>query len=512
MAYLEDKDRDVIPRWRDFKTTVALGELGTDSRRLVNSGKEAFQYDVSSKLLAWSRFPSIGVAADLVSSADLFPSRSPVLLEAAEYLLKDSSRVSRPLGRLARQLIDGETARDDRLIINSTHVLPTRRNLARKIHVIKRRLLDQPRNSILYVEKARLYTLLAESEKAKHSMLMAVKLSPSNRFVLRSAARLFIHVGEFKLAHDILRYSDQVKFDSWLLAAEISVASAVNHSARFMKQGLELIKSDNFSPFDTTELSAAIAMQEFEHGKNRAARGFVQKAMRHPTENSLAQVAWATRRKLLPVVETSSSGVPRAYETLAWESVLDRKWSDALAQSLLWHLDQPFSSRPISLAAYISSSILKNYEEGIRILKIGLTSNPRHAMLLNTLAFSYASSDQPDQANEVLGSVDRSSLSDEDTIYLNATAGLIAFRSGDPDRGRHLYRTAIAKAEDMGKRRLSVRAYIFYVREEVRLNPENRDQLVNEAYRLIEESGEPELKLIADVHLAGLSETNSRST
>ena len=68
---LIDSERNIIPRWRTFETTVALGEL--DQPFPIVPNKPAFDLDRSfeleSKIIAWETNPGVGVAADLINAA-----------------------------------------------------------------------------------------------------------------------------------------------------------------------------------------------------------------------------------------------------------------------------------------------------------------------------------------------------------------------------------------------------------------------------------------------------------
>src|SRR6266446_5059987 len=85
---LEQKDRRVIPRWRDFRTTVQSGDLNGGSPDTVKAIEAGRYFD--EKLSAWQLSPSIETAADLVSSA-LVLGRHDEAAEAARFLLAPAS-------------------------------------------------------------------------------------------------------------------------------------------------------------------------------------------------------------------------------------------------------------------------------------------------------------------------------------------------------------------------------------------------------------------------------------
>jgi tetratricopeptide (TPR) repeat protein len=497
-TFFIDGNRDVIPRWRDFGTTMALGELGDSVAEKPTI--EPSPSEIDNKIETWKYAPNLGVAADLINTVGV-SATNPYVAEAIEFLLKHEHLVSEPLRQIAKGLTrEGEKPRAS--FIDAIDPFPESTRLSKLVHFLRVRINEQPRNSILYVEKARAYVLLGQNEKAKKSMLTAVRISPNNRFVLRSASRLFIHLHEFRLAHDILRYAERTKFDPWLLAAEISVASAVKHSARYLKEGVRLLKSSTHPPFSLTELAAALGMEELEHGKNRVARKYLETAVICPTENSLAQIEWARRQKLISGIQSfHTSNVPFAYELLAWESHADRNWSAVTEQALLWHRDQPFSSRPLYLASYTASTMQCDYQTSIDILERGENILNKDISgqftFLNNLAFAYASNNQPDLAAGVLSRINRNQLTQENLVYFTGTEGLIEFRNGNLEAGRQLYTNAVGSAIDQNNKDLAVRAFIYYVREELRINS-NMHELRESVFRLAGESKNEELTLIAE--------------
>jgi hypothetical protein len=75
-------------------------------------------------------------------------------------------------------------------------------------------------------------------------MMTALQLAPQNRHVLRSAARLFLHVGDPECAHDLVARNDATKNDPWLIAAEIAIAYLLIAPSRFW-----IISSDHHRGF-----------------------------------------------------------------------------------------------------------------------------------------------------------------------------------------------------------------------------------------------------------------------
>src|SRR5437868_434116 len=153
-------------------------------------------------------------------------------------------------------------------------------------------------------------------------MDVAVGLAPTNRFVLRSASRLYIHVGRKGKAHHILERAESTKYDPWLLSAEIAAASAAERTSKLVRSGERMIEDESIPIFQKNELGSAIATLELAHGKIKRARNLFRDALTAPTENTVAQADWALRKKYMDALDVDLDRVrfatPRSFEASAW--------------------------------------------------------------------------------------------------------------------------------------------------------------------------------------------------
>src|SRR5437870_13824318 len=83
----EDRDRQVVPIWRSFETTIRRGELAPLS---AASGDRFTDEMVAELLEDWKESPSLSVASDLVSAAFTL-GRFTIANDAAEFILSTSS-------------------------------------------------------------------------------------------------------------------------------------------------------------------------------------------------------------------------------------------------------------------------------------------------------------------------------------------------------------------------------------------------------------------------------------
>ncbi len=90
-TFVEDKDRNIIPRWRSFRTTVALGELDPAGSNTIADNLDG-DY-LSDKLRDWQANRNIWFAADLISAAFVL-GQYEAAVEAAEFVLSNRSIAS----------------------------------------------------------------------------------------------------------------------------------------------------------------------------------------------------------------------------------------------------------------------------------------------------------------------------------------------------------------------------------------------------------------------------------
>src|ERR1019366_3643439 len=179
--------RRMLPRWRDFVTTVSLGELGGRPKEV--SPQVEWLESLAEKQADWSHNRTPWHAADFVAASFVL-GQSQLSADAATHLLHTSNLPS-PVMDLARKIVQD---RLEQIAIPEIDLLEGD-SLHREIHRLKLRTVQEARNAIVWVDLARAYTLAGERELARRGMRVSCAISPDNRFVLRSAARLLVHQG-----------------------------------------------------------------------------------------------------------------------------------------------------------------------------------------------------------------------------------------------------------------------------------------------------------------------------
>lgn len=420
--------------------------------------------------------------------------RPDLAAEAAGFILAEPSGVaSASIGAAERIL-----RRDDERLALPELRPATQETIDKRIHTLRSRLNEQPRNPIAWVDLAREYTLLGQLERAGRAMRIAVAVSPVNRFILRSAARCFVHLGDVFEAHRLISLAPSTPHDPWLTAAEVALASLARIGPRFAKVGQRLVRSGGHSPFQTSELLSALGTVELESGKTSVARKLFSQSLKCPTENTIAQAVWASKEMPSFEFDARDYDAPRSYEAKAWEYFARGQWDVALEESGNWLLDEPFSTKPAALGSYIAATTVEDYTRAQGILRTGLLANPQDPVLRNNLAFILASQGRAAEAEEHIAHIRHGNLGVGDQITVLATEGLILFRKGQPDEGRKLYREAMDKASESSLLRHLGRAALYLAREETLARTPFALSALKEALHLTSTIADPDFRVLRD--------------
>jgi hypothetical protein len=275
----------------------------------------------------------------------------------------------------------------------------------------------------------------------------------------------------------LLTDSSLVRTDPWILSAEIATAAAIGKTSRNTRVARNLLNNQNHSPFHLSELASALGTLEAQSGNLKSSRPLIDFSMQQPAENAIAQAAWLYRNVGVLGVEKDMTCSSEANAWYAWRK---QKWSSAHNEAKRWQIDQPFSSRPVALAAHLACVLLEDDKQGAELASYGLMSNPRDFTLMNVLALALARQGNITQASHVYSQVDETMLTEKDRVVWLATKGLIAFRQGNVEIGRRLYERAIA----LGNRLHDIRepiARIYHAFEEIRAGTEASETIRKEA-------------------------------
>jgi hypothetical protein len=458
-ARRKDVERKVVPRFWSLSAAARQGETSPSIRERERSALIFPRLDdgpVSTLRAEWEEHRSPAYAADLVAAALVMDEQDQARAAAESVLAASTHSLSK---EIAKRVL-GEPMVDD----GEDLILLDREAVQLRIGQLKRSVRTDPRAALLWAELARRYAALGQERKAEASMKVALMLSPHDRFLLRSGARLSLHMGDPERGHRLVASAAAAQADPWLVAAEIAIAPLAGHRSRFIKHGKRILESGKFRPVALSELASALATEALAAGSGRVARRLFEQSLADPTENAVAQAEWASRSDArIAFDERLLSDVEDSFEARAQVLAEAGEADGAIENSWAWLRVEPFASRPAIFGSH-EAALARRYDVAIRFAELGLVANPSEFLLRNNAAFALASMNDVSRAEEHLSAIDVIKLSKEEGLVLTATKGLLAFRKGDVVNGRKLYLQTIKEAEDPG---LKAIAAVLLAREEI---------------------------------------------
>lgn len=455
------RDRRILPRWRlsskasQATEFSALRPPAKVLRNVEGQGQQAAD--------DFAKTPTIGSAAEALSYA-LLAEELNAAVSPAKFILENEDTAPLTLFRLAKSVIEGR-------IFNV--VEPSNQE---RIAQTRKLLRINPDNPALWADMAQHHSTLGHKIPACRSMKIALQLAPNHRWMLRTAARFFVHQAEPIIAHKLLANHPQTRNDPWLLAAELACAQVAKRPTRFWGKAVDILKGEVLPPQHTSELATAVAMMELEAGAGKKARKYIKKGLVAPTENTLAQVHWARENKYLnddPSLDFLIENAKDAFEADYHLNLVNGNLAAALSAAETWQKDEPYAARPCIEIVYVAS-LLDNYALSIekanyvRRLDGRIDSN----FEMNTI-FAKLSSGKYDK-NKDIKQIEgiRSKLikvvdEDKTSYHAMANLGLWHYRYGKISEGHMLYKQAISVAQKLNHNKAASMAATYAAREAI---------------------------------------------
>ncbi len=255
--------------------------------------------------------------------------------------------------------------------------------------------------------------------------------------------------------------------DPWVMAAEIAAASVAGRDPRSVRRGMQVIGGGNHQPFDVSELASALGTSELFAGSDRSARRLFRQSLVAPTDNAVAQYAWAARQTTGLDVKPEQLLGPWRYEARAWQHLVKQEWAQTAEQCAAWLNDEAFSTRPALLGSFVSLVTLEEFSLGEAFARRGLLANPADQGLLNNLTVSLIGQGKLADAEELFRAIPQGKGPLPVAATLRATEGMLRFRQGDLAGGRAAYEEAIGMLNGTTEKRTLALAALHLAREEL---------------------------------------------
>ena len=430
--------RRLIPKWRPVAATLVTAEASSIEMR-EPKGLICDPQELDQAISLWRETQAPGALGEVLSF-----SVHPDLTDKVRDVGREAILAGAPLSTVQKSLISDLWSGDDALQLpssddfNQSASHPFQAPMKRLRALLK----SSPSNALALLDYAQLQAAVGKTRAAERSILTAISLAPNNRTVLRTAARFYVHTGNAAKGHNLVRRHRRTMEDPWLLASEIALADASNVDSVFLAKGRRfLFEQKNFMPAHLTELAGVIATQELRSGNMKKARESQRRALLAPNDNVVAH-AVDLEQYFGIKLDTPQvlNAISRSSEALVLRAWVEMEPEVVEKQSLIWHDEEPFSSRPIQMLSTLY--LFKGDHVGAaRWLKAGLLTDPKDRGLLINLAFSQACQSQLTEATTTIRKL-RSLYLDVEP-FANATEGLIEYARGNFDLGDQFYQQSI---------------------------------------------------------------------
>lgn len=470
----EQRPRRVVPRWRSSLLTAQTAEAKVAPPKT----RPNFDVEVSAKQAEFMATPSVPIASEMMFLANQTGDQLAAR-RAAQVIVDAASTIgSVSLVAAAKRVLG---ASDVTTLENPTTDFVRE---ARKILTI------DYRNPILLMDIARALTAKGHEQSAKRYVRAAVSLAPNSRFIVRAAARYYLHVGKNDIAHDILKKSPLLQHDSWIQASEIAVATVIGRTSVLPKSLIRATTNLKSVPPHLSELASAVATNEFLSGSTKTAKKLFQMALIHPNDNSLAQAEWAAR-KLNLVVDEVALRTPLSFEANSNNAYRRLLLPEAIDFARQWADDEPFASRPYDALCYFYCLEGSDDKAKVAAEKAFAANGGNSLPLQMNLLFVNIQSGSLDLAYTDLLKLSRHQDAKKHAPHLLANAGALAYAVGESVLAKDYYQRAIAAARRAGEPGTEALARAFFARAAAQYGDPSAQEIILESTAAAERMGHP---------------------
>lgn len=489
--------RDVVPRWRQWRYLQTFNEF--NPVRLID--KSGFLTDswFDSAFKSWEASKDIGTAADAFSAASIegiYDARSK---SVAEFLKKHREKISDTLHELAVAYLKNGLKNSSTYGLKELPIA-NKEVLYRETGYLRKRLRAEPRNGLLWHDLSWCYAVLGEHEKAERSMRSAIQVNGESRFIRRSASRFFVNTKDYQSALQVIAKAENVKKDPWLVSAHLATSRAANKNSQYRKLGKQILEDAVFKPVELSELSAALATEEYYDGKRRILNKYVNQSLIQPTDNTLAQVVWLGKELKTEFVESKVIRQTTAsFEAAARQAYTENDWKRSVSEGLKWLQDEPYSTESAAFGSFVASTFLDDFVIAKKFADIGVQANPDSFLLRNNLIVSLC------ELNDLPGALRESALikvpARKDRFYATwlATSGLIQYRLGEIENARALYDASRDELQKKNNTIDEILSVFYQAREEIRIRDFQRAKTLLQRAKLISKGARGDMQAVIDI-------------
>lgn len=457
-----ERKRSIVPRWRSMLNTPTI-ETITTPRFADYPGITSQQF--SSLVQEWRKQGRAEDAVDIMDAGIASGNRA-LAVEGAKRVLSFSASLKPRVVNRANVIIYGSKDYSDVSKLPENEY--DEEQIYKKISNIKKQIYDNPRNTLAHVEVARLYSRIAQFDKAEKNLLIAVSIDPNDRFVLRACARFFTMIHNEREALKILWASESIRYDPWIQSAELAVADLAGKSTKFSHNAAKRVLNRGIILRNESELATGWVSREIapKHQTRELVKR-LHRTLTDPTENALAQGVWLLDasgvqfRESFPDVKFGDD----AYEATALSLIEAENFEEAEKAAQKWYMDQPFQVRAAIELANTNFTYLHNWVKSFQVSKEALKIHNGNWILVNLACISSVYNNDFEEYSKYLKIFENIQNGFEQEAFLLAARGVGDIRRGRYYDGVQNYLKACEVAKKNKRQDLLINAIIFLIEQ-----------------------------------------------
>lgn len=462
LLYYTDKRRMLpqLERTSVYKDTVALPDLAASKLNWMRPIIQLKDESLENKLIEWRKYKNYNLAGDILSQAILL-NRMEDFSEVSKYLLSKYPGDDIFQWVFKKGIV--ELSIEERIKYNH------------------KKLTLETEDALTWTDQAINYMLMNDRDEAIKSIESAVSIESDLGFVVRNASRIFNLVGDNGRAIKLLKNSQYYRHDPQILSAEIAFSQLENRRTNGIAIADKLLDDTQYNHHEKSELASTLGTIEFFKDNFRRSEQLFDLSLVDPSKNSFAQSLWYKRHEISPQ-QFNAYGDSNEIQTHKYSKVND--FEKALAHSIRWMEEEPYSARPYRISSYITGVIFGDNDAAFDLIKKGMefqklikgNNYSRHEEMgfNNDMAYHLLKADRIDEANIYLQpmlELRDSTRKLEDLEYINlATLGLFAYKMNQSDLGQKLYRKTITHFMNSRKEYLAGSAFLNFFNEEINVS------------------------------------------
>lgn len=478
---LEDKRSHVVPKWFEYHKAIGKGELSVPRNipfEINRKTKERIRTDLEEFIA----IPTPDMACRLMG-AGIILGDSQLSHDMAVFIAKKGG-------------VDPFSIKLADKILNASNEVENISEIDIHISNLKKWVSEYPKSAIGWIDLSRAYTVKGQIQKAARAAIIALQLAPYDRFIVRCAVRLFLHIGDYDRAFHYIVKASKHHFDPWIKATEINVAliskNKVSNVAKFIPDDLSYAQLFHFS-----ELIESYGSIELDSGNDRKARKQLRLAWKNPSDSVITHAEWILRNKLPGLREETVLPFDRSPEARTWINYVDMKLEKSLEAVVEWELEEPYSKYPFIVGSCIACDAGKP-ALGAKIAERGLKVASDNIVIYNNLCYALLRAGNVTDAMKYIDKLRVKNGTDSD-LCCEATLGLYEYKKKNVTKGRKAYLEVINKCKQKMNYDMQKAAILNFILAELEAATPESEMLAIKALKNTDTINPPNVNLLRNM-------------